>query len=691
MTFTPGTRLGPYEIRTGRDLPGLGEVYAARDHDEQRDVAFRVLRADFTAAPGRLRRFEQEARAAALLAHPNILTVHDVGTDAQAAYIISEPIEGRTLREVLGGGALPVGTAIPYAVQIAHGLVAAHEKGVIHRDLTPEHILVTPAGGVKVVGFGLAAATQDESALAGGGPLGTPSYMSPEQVRGGTVDKRSDMFAFGAIVYEMLTGTRAFRGDTPADTLNAVLTSDPPQLLVADLPPVVTRIVELSLKKHPGSRLSADDAVAGLQSFWSQPVVVDVAADTTAAAPAAPVNTGRFLRIAAVVGAVAVVAGLWLFRSPASSPPPSSAAPAPSAPVAAPPPPPSTPAPTAATPPPPVPSAPAAVAPPPPSPPPQTPAARPAAPTPSMPAPATAPPATAPTPRPPAASLSTFPRPATGPQVSQLVWFGRDGKELGRVGQPGDYGDVSLSPDGMRVAVSVRERGSDAADIWVFDVASGMGTRLTSDPADDIAPVWSPDGGRIFFTSMRKGSHDIYQRASSAAGNDTIVVEAPGDQLVSDWSSDGRHLLYQSDQRGSAGGNLDLWARQLPSGRPFAFLRSVHAVSRAMLSPDGNSVAYTSVEAGRADVYVAPFPRYDGRRRISAGGGSWSRWRRDGSELFYLDLQNRLMAAPMARTEAGADAGAARPLFQARAKPGRGYAYDVSADGQRIVVNTVRE
>ena len=218
-----------------------------------------------------------------------------------------------------------------------------------------------------------------------------------------------------------------------------------------------------------------------------------------------------------------------------------------------------------------------------------------------------------------------------------------------------------------------------------------MGTRLTSDPADDIAPVWSPDGGRIFFTSIQKGSHDIYQRASSAAGNDTIAVEAPGDQLVSDRSSDGRHLLYQSDQPGSAGGNLDLWARQLPSGRPFGFLRSVHAVSRAMFSPDGNSVAYTSIENGRADVYVAAFPRYDGRRRISAEGGSWSRWRLDGSELFYLDLQNRLMAAPMARTEvaAGTDAGAARPVFQMRAKPGRGYAYDVSADDQRILVNTV--
>ena len=418
MTLAPGTRLGPYKIRAGRDLLGLGEVYTARDHDEQRDVAFRVLRADFAADPDRLRRFEQEARAAALLAHPNILTVHDVGTDAQAAYIISEPIEGRTLRDVLGGGALPVGTAIPYAVQVARGLAAAHEKGVIHRDLTPENILVTPAGGVKVVGFGLAAATQDESALARGVPPASPGYLSPQQVSGRTVDKCSDMFAFGAIVYEMLTGTRAFSGDTPADTMTAVLTLDPPPPLVPDLPPVVARIVELSLKKHPGSRVSADDAVAGLQSFWSQPVAVDSAADA-AAAPAAPVSTGRFLRIAAALGAVAVVAGLWLFRSPASSAPPSSAAPAPSTSVASAPSPPSIPVPTPATPPPPTPAP--ATAPPATAPIPRPPAPAPPAPTRS----ATAPPAPVPAPSGPTRSTTAPPaRADAGPQASQLVWFG---------------------------------------------------------------------------------------------------------------------------------------------------------------------------------------------------------------------------------------------------------------------------
>jgi Tol biopolymer transport system component len=261
---------------------------------------------------------------------------------------------------------------------------------------------------------------------------------------------------------------------------------------------------------------------------------------------------------------------------------------------------------------------------------------------------------------------------------------------LGRVGLPADYGDISLSQDGMRAAVSVRDRGSDAADIWVVDLDSGMRTPLTSDPADDIAPVWSADGHRILFASSRRGSYDIYETAADGTGAEAVIVAAPGDQIAYDWSSNGRYLVYQTNQPRIAGGNLDLWARSLPAGRPFAFLRTVHAASRATFSPDGTRVAYTSFENGREDVYVAAFPRYDGRRRISAGGGSWSRWRRDGSEIFYLDPENRLVAVSVTRTGSGLDAGAARPLFATGARPDRGYAYDVSADGERILVNMPR-
>ena len=651
MTITSGTRVGPYEIGSARDVPGLGEVYHARDDDQQRNITFRVLPVDFAADPDRQRRFEEEARAAAQLTDPNVLTVHDVGTDAQAAYIVSEPLDGETLREVLNRGALPVETAARHAAQIAHGLAAAHGKGIVHRDLEPENILVTPKGCAKIMGFGLAAVTQRESALARGAPLGTLSYMSPEQLRGGRVDQRSDMFAFGAIVHEMLTGARAFSGVTPIDTITAVLESDPLPPSASNIPSDLTRIVDLSLKKQPGSRLSAEDVVIGLQGFCSQPGPTDAVP-----VPGTPMNVRRFVRVAAVLGAIALVAlaGPWLLSVARSAWTSTAVTPTST---------PSTPPLSTPTPPP----------------------SRPPAPTP---APSTSP---APPSAPSVSTPSTSPRVATGPQRSQLVWFDRrEGTELGRVGAPADYGDVSLSTDGMRVAVSVREPGSEIADIWVFDVASGTGTRVTSDPADDIAPVWSPDGRRILFASSRRESYDIYQRASIETGTDTVVVEAEGDQIAYDWSSDGRYLLYQTDQPGIiAGGNLDLWAQRLPSGRPFAFLRTVFAASRATFSPDGSRAVYTSLEGGREDVYVAQFPNYNGRRRISVRGGSWSRWSRDGGEIFYLDLDNRMTAAPVEAGSSDLSAGAPRALFQVRARPDRGYAYDVSADGQRFLVNVV--
>ena len=485
---------------------------------------------------------------------------------------------------------------------------------------------MTPDGGVKIIGFGLAAVTQSESTFARGLSLGTLSYMSPEQVSGATVNQRSDMFAFGAIVHEMITGVRAFSGGTPIDTMTAVMESDPLPASATGVPPVLARIVDLSLKKHPASRLSAADVVIGLRDLAPALAPADVVE-----VAGTPTNVGRFVRVAAVLGVLALAAGFWLMRGTGTEEMSTPTTPS----TATPTPPPSTP-------------------------PPSTP-------------PASVPP------------VSTPPPVSEGPQ---LVWFDREGTELGRVGAPADYGDVSLSPDGMRVAVSVREPGSEAADIWVFDVDSGMGTRLTSDPADDIAPIWSPDGGRILFASSRSGSHDVYQRASSETDAGTVVVEAEGDQIAYGWSSDARFLVYQTDQPGNlGGGNLDLGARRLPGGRPFAFLRTVHAASRATFSPDGSRVVYTSLEGGREDVYVARFPNYDGRRRISVRGRSWSRWSRDGSEIFYLDPDNQLMAAPVEAGSSDLSAGAPRALFQVRTRPDRGYAYDVSADGQRFLVS----
>ena len=204
----------------------MGEVYRARDPRLARDVAIKVLPVSFAADTERLRRFEQEARAVAALNHPNILAIYDIGTREGAPFIVSELLEGESLRKRLSGAALPVRKAIEYAVQIAQGLSAAHEKGIVHRDLKPENVFVTRDGRVKILDFGLAKLTQPEDEDAetishqteAGVVLGTVGYMSPEQVRGKPADHRSDLFSFGAILYEMLSGRRAFHGETAADT-----------------------------------------------------------------------------------------------------------------------------------------------------------------------------------------------------------------------------------------------------------------------------------------------------------------------------------------------------------------------------------------------------------------------------------------------------------------------------------------
>jgi eukaryotic-like serine/threonine-protein kinase len=282
MSLGPGNRLGPYEIVSALGAGGMGEVYRARDARLGREVAIKVLPAGFTADPERLQRFEQEARAAAALNHPNILAVHDIGTHDSAPYIVSELLDGETLRERLNGGALPVRKAIEHGVKICHGLAAAHEKGIVHRDLKPENIFLTRDGHVKILDFGLAKLTQAEPAFAGsalpttppntlpGVVLGTIGYMSPEQVRGLAADHRSDIFALGTILFEMLAGSRVFRGDTPMDVMTAILKDDPPHLPVPErhIPPALERIVDRCLEKNPGGRFkSADDLAFALEAL----------------------------------------------------------------------------------------------------------------------------------------------------------------------------------------------------------------------------------------------------------------------------------------------------------------------------------------------------------------------------------------------------------------------------------------
>jgi len=285
MPLLAGTLLGPYKILAPLGAGGMGEVYRARDSRLGREVAVKVLPAAFSADADRLRRFEQEARSASALNHPNILTIHDIGTHEGAPYVVSEVLEGETLRDRLAGAALPARKAIDYAVQIAHGLAAAHEKGIVHRDLKPENLFVTKDGRVKILDFGLAKLTRQEApsgdetsapTLPGvtepGIVMGTVGYMSPEQVRGLTVDARSDIFSFGAILYEMLAGKAAFAGITPADRMSAILKEEPAELAqsVAGTSPSLERIVRRCLEKSPEERFqSARDLAFALAEATS--------------------------------------------------------------------------------------------------------------------------------------------------------------------------------------------------------------------------------------------------------------------------------------------------------------------------------------------------------------------------------------------------------------------------------------
>src|SRR6267142_736287 len=280
MALTSGTKLGPYEIQTSIGAGGMGEVYRAHDSRLDRTVAIKVLPASFSADRDRLQRIAQEARAAAALNHPNILSIFDIGDEDGAPYVVSELLEGETLRDRLRSGPISSRKTIDYAVQVARGLSAAHEKGIVHRDLKPENLFVTNDGRVKILDFGIAklvrpsgveegaAETAVPTETESGAILGTSGYMSPEQIRGEKVDHRSDLFALGCVLYEMLSGRRPFSGPTPADTMSAVLSQEPPPLptLRKDIPPDLDRAVRRCLEKSAGERThSAWDLASELE------------------------------------------------------------------------------------------------------------------------------------------------------------------------------------------------------------------------------------------------------------------------------------------------------------------------------------------------------------------------------------------------------------------------------------------
>jgi Tol biopolymer transport system component len=273
--------------------------------------------------------------------------------------------------------------------------------------------------------------------------------------------------------------------------------------------------------------------------------------------------------------------------------------------------------------------------------------------------------------------------------LSRLLWLDRSGREIGSLGTEGDLANPRISPDGKRVALDITDHQSGNVDVWIYQSSGGVATRFTSDPAIDAGPIWSPDGDRIAFMSLRRRHPDIYQRRSNGVGSDETVLASDKTKYLTDWSPDGRFILYRSFD---ATTNLELWA--LPVGgsdKPFPFIKTTFGVSQGQFSPDGRWVAYASNESGKWEIAVAPFPGPGGNWKVSTAGGTEPRWRRDGKELYYLAPDGKLMAVDV---NAGAtfEAGVAKPLFPIRRREPISaadlFSYDVSADGQRFLVNT---
>jgi eukaryotic-like serine/threonine-protein kinase len=337
MALPASSKLGPYEIKSQVGAGGMGEVYRARDTRLSRDVALKILPESFARDADRLRRFEQETQAVAALNHPNIVAIYDVGEYNNVPFLVSELLEGESLRALINRGPIPSRKVVEYAVQVANGLAAAHDKGIVHRDLKPENLFVCRDGRVKILDFGLAklagkggvepdGATMTSSHTAAGVVMGTASYMSPEQVRGESVDARTDMFAFGAVLFEMLSGKRAFQRDTAPETMTAILREDVPELtdVQPPIPPALDRIVRRCLEKSPEQRFqSAKDLAFGLESL-SQ-----ISSSSLSGAQAAieSAKSGPRLKLALAAAGIVVAAALlgvgwWIGHAGGAAPPP---------------------------------------------------------------------------------------------------------------------------------------------------------------------------------------------------------------------------------------------------------------------------------------------------------------------------------------------------------------------------------
>jgi Tol biopolymer transport system component len=605
MSLAPGTRLGSYEIVAPLGAGGMGEVYRARDTRLDRDVAVKVLPTRLADDAEALARFEREAKAVAALSHPGILAIHDFGCDGQTAYAVMELLEGETLRDRLAGGPLPLRKAVDVALQIARALAAAHSRGIVHRDLKPDNVFLTRDGGVKLLDFGLAKRELGPSdphdtrspTLASptepGTVMGTAGYMSPEQVRGQAVDARSDIFSFGAVLYEMLSGRRAFQRDTAAETMTAILREEPPEVLasIENLPFALGRVVAHCLEKQPDERFqSARDLAFDLSSLDDSQVRHERVRDVPLPGPR-PRARAVTAALALLAAAGGLVAGRLLPRPPDGAPRSTGVSF------------------TQLT---------------------DQPGIE-KEPTLSPDGKTIAYVAEADGDedvfvlrvggRNPVNLTADSPaddhQPAFSPDGERIAFRSeRDGGGIFVMGSTGesvkrltDFGyDPSWSPDGREVAVATAgfyyatDRGSGVNELWAVDVATG-GKRQLTRGGDAMQPRWSPHGQRVAYWGLRgrSGQRDLWTVAAdgSEAGGGSVAVtdDAPLDWSPA-WSPDGRFLYFSS----SRGGTMNLWRVPIDeaSGRTRGTPEAVTTPSlwsgQASLSHDGSEIVFATLD-----------------------------------------------------------------------------------------------
>ncbi|MGE5412912.1 MAG: protein kinase domain-containing protein [Syntrophomonadaceae bacterium] len=858
MTLAAGTRLGPYEIVSPIGAGGMGELYKARDTRLDRDVAIKVLPEHLATSEEIRQRFEREAKTISQFSHPHICALYDVGREGEVEYLVMEYLEGESLADRLGRGALPGEQVLRYGIEIADALDKAHRQGIVHRDLKPGNIMLTKTG-VKLLDFGLAKplATAGARPVSGasmmateaqasqplterGTILGTFQYMAPEQLEGGEADSRSDIFAFGAVLYEMATGRKAFTGKSQASLISSIMREEPAPIssIAPMVPPALNRVVRTCLAKDPEDRFQTAHDVK-LQLEWVQeggseaglpaPVVArrknrEKLAWATAAALAVaavalgfgfwkrapkPVHTMRFdvdvpaevtaidapkispdgrilafdatdatgkhriwirplnaLQAHALAGTEGTRRPFWspdsrylafiadgkLMKVDVSGGPPQKICDAPSGsdgtwspdgmilfdgtgtdPIQ------------------------------------RVPASG------GVPTVLVKPEASrketqigwpevlpdgkhflymaiAPKasdtmyriasldgtdnrPFAPAQSMITYVEPGyllylrdrtlvaqpfdakayktkgepiplaekvgtdsvglarfsvsregtlayrTGETTDRLLWVDRGGREIETIGDPAQYHNPALSPDGKRLAFDLVDPRNGKSDIWVRDLVRNVSSRLSFSDGDAFCPIWSPDGTRIAYSVIT----DMVDKAADGQGAETPIGVKSGEQKIpSDWSRDGKYVAFSVQSKDS---NWDVWIQPtFGDKKAFPFVKTNFAELWGAFSPDGRFLAYQSNESGRQEIYVQSFPGPGGKWQISAEGGLEPHWSGDGKELFFRSADQKLMVVPVT-TSAAFEAGTPKPMFPVHVETALARnRYVPSKDGQRFLL-----